>query len=303
MDTGPARSTLHELPVIVTDATTKSIYCIEWELTKADLGYQPPALPQRRTAAPLDIAVYADTFTLKTPLVLPGRQLKIVARKLVLAKGAVIDVSGSDADVGFVAGDLPQQQQVEAPPGTYALPITGRKPTGGPMQALVQLPQGYQIGDGWYIQSGPKDTAPDWNGLAVWDVKGVYSHPCQEGATPVDPGPSVTDLAKAIAAQPMRAASDPIPVRIAGYEGQYVQWSVPDDADFSQCPAGKFNSYTDAGGGTRWQQGPGQVDRLWILDVDGNRVVINAFHGPASTKDQIAAVTEMVDTIAFSTAT
>lgn len=194
--------------------------------------------------------------------------------------------------------------QVEAPPGTYALPIAGRKPTGGPMQALVQLPQGYQVGDGgWYIQSGPKDTAPDWNGLAVWDVKGVYSHPCQEGATPVDPGPSVTDLAKAIAAQPMRAASDPIPVRIAGYEGQYVQWSVPDDADFSQCPGGRFNSYTDALGGTRWQQGPGQVDRLWILDVEGNRVVINAFHGPESTKDQIAAVTEMVDTITISTAT
>ncbi len=110
MDTGPVRSTLHELPVIVTDATTRSIYCIDRELTQADLVHQPSALPQRRTAAPLDIAVYADTLTLKTPLVLPGRQLKIVARKLVLAKGAVIDVSGSDADVGFVAGDLPQQQ-------------------------------------------------------------------------------------------------------------------------------------------------------------------------------------------------
>ncbi len=40
---------------------------------------------------------------------------------------------------------------------------------------------------------------------------------------------------------------------------------------------------------------------MWILDVDGNRVVINTFHGPESTKDQIAAVTEMVDTVAFST--
>ena len=72
MNAGPVRSTLHELPVIVTDATTKSIYCIDRELTQADLGYQLPALPRRRTAAPLDIAVYADTLTLKTPLILPG---------------------------------------------------------------------------------------------------------------------------------------------------------------------------------------------------------------------------------------
>ena len=46
---------------------------------------------------------------------------------------------------------------------------------------------------------------------------------------------------------------------------------------------------------------PGQVGRMWILDVDGNRVVINTFHGPESTEEQIDAVTEMVDTVAFST--
>lgn len=33
MAADPVRSTLHELPVIVTDATTKSIYCIDRELT------------------------------------------------------------------------------------------------------------------------------------------------------------------------------------------------------------------------------------------------------------------------------
>jgi hypothetical protein len=110
MATGPLSSPLHEPPVIVTDATTKSIYCVDWELTQSDLAYQPPAPRQRRVAAPLDIAVYADTLTLKTPLVLPGRQLKIVARRLVLANGAGIDVSGADADQGFAPGDLPQQQ-------------------------------------------------------------------------------------------------------------------------------------------------------------------------------------------------
>jgi hypothetical protein len=120
MATGPVRSTLHELPVIVTDATSKSIYCIDRELTQDDLAYQLPAPPRRRAAAPLDIAVYADTLTLKTPLVLPGRALKIVARRLVLAKGAVIDVSGADADKDYAAADLPQQQ--DESPGAAGSP-------------------------------------------------------------------------------------------------------------------------------------------------------------------------------------
>jgi len=189
----------------------------------------------------------------------------------------------------------------EARPGIYALAIDGRPPTDRPLQALVQLPPGYWIDHGWVIHSGLPVTAPDWNGLSFLDLNGVPSHPCQEGATRVDPGPSVTDLAEALAARPLSGASDPIPVRVAGYEGLYVESSVPDDADINQCPEGKFLAFTTAAGESLWSQTPGEVGRMWILDVDGNRVVINAFHGPESTEEQIAAFTEMVDTIAFST--
>jgi hypothetical protein len=77
----------------------------------------------------------------------------------------------------------------------------------------------------------------------------------------------------------------------------------PDDADINQCPEGKFYAFTTAAGESLWSETPGEVGRQWILDVDGNRVTINAFHGPESTKDQIAAITEMVDTIAFATGT
>ncbi len=111
------RSPLHELPVIVTEGTTKSIYCVDRELTQDDLAYQLPAPPQPRAAAPLDISVYADTLTVRTSLVLPGRNLKIVARTLVVAPGAVIDVSGADAVKNFAPGDLPQQGDMSAGAG------------------------------------------------------------------------------------------------------------------------------------------------------------------------------------------
>lgn len=159
MDTGPVHSTLHELPVIVTDATTKSIYCIDRELTQDDLAYQLPAPPQRRAAAPLDIAVYADTLTLKTPLVLPGRHLKIVARKLVVGKGAGIDVSGADADKGFAAGDLPQQQ--DESPGAGG--SSGADATAGGAGGTVTI-----VAEQLLTESdGISDTGPDVDVLDV----------------------------------------------------------------------------------------------------------------------------------------
>jgi hypothetical protein len=53
------------------------------------------------------------------------------------------------------------------------------------------------------------------------------------------------------------------------------------------------------GGSTRYHQGPGQVDRLWILDVDGKRLVIDAFYMPEATGEEIAQINEIVDSIRF----
>jgi hypothetical protein len=39
--------------------------------------------------------------------------------------------------------------------------------------------------------------------------------------------------------------------------------------------------------GGRYRQGPEQVDRLWILDIDGERLVVDgAFMPSADTKDR-----------------
>ena len=149
MVNSPARSSIHELPVIVTEGTTTSIYCIDRELTQDDLAYQLPAPPAPRAAAPLDIAVYADTLTLRTPLVLPGRNLTLVARTLVLAPGAVIDVSGADADKSFAAGDLPQQADLSAGAGGSAGAEGTAGGNGGTVTIVAQelVTEGDQVAD------------------------------------------------------------------------------------------------------------------------------------------------------------
>lgn len=63
---------------------------------------------------------------------------------------------------------------------------------------------------------------------------------------------------------------------------------------------GFFESWTANGWASdRYQQVPGQVDRLWILDVDGQRLVVDAWYLPAATAQDLAELAEVVDSIRF----
>jgi hypothetical protein len=131
----------------------------------------------------------------------------------------------------------------------------------------------------------------------------VYGHPCQWQGTLSDPGPSVDDLADALKDIPLRNATPPVDVVLDDRSGSYLEWSVPADIDFvardTDGPDHYFESWTGGDGGDRYQQGPGQVDRLWILDIDGARLVIDAFDMPSATAAERAELLEVVGSIRF----
>lgn len=185
-------------------------------------------------------------------------------------------------------------QQAEAPlePGRYVMSMS----EAATMSPVLTVPDGYShLDEGWAIFV-TEDTGSDGYSptLAVWEIDAVYSHPCDPSSRLEPVGPSVADLANALAAQPMRNGSTPAPVTVNGYDGLYVQLSVPDDIDINTCPGGRFNSWPG-----RWQQGPGQIDMVWILDVDGERIVLNAMHGPTAPPEQVEEVRAIVSTVAF----
>lgn len=123
----------------------------------------------------------------------------------------------------------------------------------------------------------------------------------------------VAEDAAALTAQRLRGANKPTDVTLGGYHGRYLEWSVPPDmvvtgdADFAGCDVEPSNGHRDFvswlgdGFGERYQQVAGQVDRLWILDVDGQRLVLDASLPPdASAAEreelvQIAASLRFVD--------
>ena len=163
---------------------------------------------------------------------------------------------------------------------------------------LLTVPDGWHYGDGLVNRPRPGQEVPPVS-IQFWaGVEHVYAHPCQWLATQFAAGPTVDDLAEALADQPLRNATEPVDVTLDGYAGKYLELSVPSDIDFSECDVdegqGRFFSWDG-----RYHQGPGQVDRLWILDVDGSRLVIDAFQMPYSTAEERAEQQAVVDSIDF----
>jgi hypothetical protein len=159
---------------------------------------------------------------------------------------------------------------------------------------VLSVPEGYDR-----IEGGVGVQADDLERyLWVWDVSSVFTHPCDATAEPV--GPSVADLAEALAAQQLRKGTDPVPVTIGGYDGLYVELTVPDEVDAGDCPGGVFKLWP--GRLQRYEEILGQVDMVWIVDVDGQRFVVDAAYEPTASPDEVAELEEMVTTATFTPA-
>ncbi len=136
--------------------------------------------------------------------------------------------------------------------------------------------------------------------LMFWGVSEVAAEPCAWKKSFFDPGPSVSDLANALTTIPGRNASDPVPISVDGFPGLYLEWNVPTDPDVSVCDNEQFVSWLgSAGASIRSHKDSGQIDRLWIVDVDGTRVVFDGPVDPATPAEDLSQMDELVASIRF----
>jgi hypothetical protein len=131
----------------------------------------------------------------------------------------------------------------------------------------------------------------------------ISADPCRSESTqPHTPAITVDEFAAALAAQALRNASEPVGVTIGGYEGKSLTLHVPDDAVFADCDGDTFATYgTDEDPGARTQQGPGQIDELWILDVHGSIVVIDAMYRPDTPEELVNEMRSIAESATFET--
>jgi hypothetical protein len=155
-------------------------------------------------------------------------------------------------------------------PGSHRVPLISWERT-YPVDALVDVPEGFITPGGWVVDNS-KNGAAYGDLMFFGDIDWVDTNPCGAGRE-VKPGPSVRDLADALSAQVPHPWTSPRPVTVGGHHGLYLESSGPNDVH--QCDHGQFRLWTVDQTHAFWYSAdePGTVFHLWILDVDGQRVV------------------------------
>ena len=200
-------------------------------------------------------------------------------------------------------------------PGTYVVDVDGLRP-----RPVVDLPKGFRFETSPDLAalvrfarrdctistlacrrtplepSGPSGalTVGFWNGEKIMVSPDRH---CAGGdlAEYEQPGPSVDDLAAALADLPGFRATAPAPVSLGGYGGLYVELVI----NAPMCPAFWITGLTSEDPYQDNDAVLGHVERLWILDVEGGRIVVEATNQPGATEEQIAELTSIVESVRF----
>lgn len=199
------------------------------------------------------------------------------------------------------------------PTGPVALPL-GPVPAGtyvahpflAPNDSIgfqLTLPAGWEAGGPAGrapVGVGPTSgyEGPDGMSMGFLTVTSLESDPCnwKEGAD-IEVGPTVDDLATALAANPGYETTVPADVTLGGFSGKRIDVQVPADLDLATCDAGQFWVWASGDGQAIYAQGPEGRFHLWILDVEGSRVLVMTHDFPGTPTDDQAELQAVVDSI------
>jgi hypothetical protein len=156
----------------------------------------------------------------------------------------------------------------------------------------MEVPEGYEGGEGAYIQ----EPGSNQTGLVVMAIGDVHADACQWRGT--RSAISSTDAAvAALLNQKGIRTSAPTDVMLDGLAASYMERTIPAQAGLSECDQFEFRTWVETGGGARYLGAPGQVDLLWILDIDGIPLVIDVSLEPGTSEQVRAELLQMVESI------
>lgn len=129
----------------------------------------------------------------------------------------------------------------------------------------------------------------------------VYGDPCAwESTRPDDPAGSLDELVAALSTQASREATPPVDVTVGGYPGKMLTLHVPENAVITDCDGGEFRTLVEVGtGDARFHQGPGQTDEVWVVDVDGTLIFIDAGYFAGTPAEAVEEMRAMVESATF----
>jgi hypothetical protein len=200
--------------------------------------------------------------------------------------------SPGDSEATTVRETLKYWTGREMPAGTYYVD----EPF--PMRISLTVPDGIA---GYGVLSGlaavcATNCEAETAGLDLWDIGNGYADACAGTTLEIPIGPSVGDFVEYLRGLEGVTVTSVSDVAIDGYAGTYVE-TVADD-DLSGCRDGMLSLFFSRDGGIYSRQVvAGSVDRIWVLDVEGRRLVLDVFSPPDASAAQVADLVRVAESI------
>jgi hypothetical protein len=175
-------------------------------------------------------------------------------------------------------------------PGTAV--ATGLGPTES-ISVTFTVPDGWEGFDGSCVLPRTGTAAPDGMGICFLGLDaGLYSDPCHAAGSAVVPvGPTVEDLVNALTAQTAYESTTPVDVTLGGFSGKRIDLQLP--SEVASCTDGEFQPWP----GSIYAQGPDDRWHVWILDVNGERLIMVSRDFAATSAEDLAEKQAIVDSM------
>lgn len=213
---------------------------------------------------------------------------------------------------------VPPSRNPTVTPHPAFLPVPAKAGTtqlipAGPtsVRLTIALPKGWQkASDAMYLKSN--GVAPDGLSISAWHLLHVNTFPCRwasQAFTGGSPMNTAEGQASALSSwwgqdpgllpywnsRIAPLASKPLPTTLHGYRAWSVDVLIPSDFDFTQCDGGLLILWDTASGDVRYSLGAGEVHRLWVVDVGGEIIVIDATLFLSTSSADAARLQAIVD--------
>ena len=175
----------------------------------------------------------------------------------------------------------------------------------GPRWVVLTVPATGWVSNDWIMfRNLPDSSDSRVIALSTWTVGNLKADPCRWKAGTLDPpvGPTVGDLAAALLKQAGPAKGTSTDVTLGGYRGEKIEFSIPSDFDDSSCDEGVFSRWeaaSEPGDWGGWIYGGGMRNAVYIIDVDGQRLVIDTMSLPGASAADVAELDQIIASIRF----
>lgn len=164
------------------------------------------------------------------------------------------------------------------------------------------LPDGWSGIEGWSVVPSLESYSPPGGAWLLFMRGGwLYSELCGRPGSPgplIPTGTTVDQFVTALVDHPDLNVTSPVDVTLGGYSGKYLELQAPaNTATNSDHPEpGECAGYFVWEPGV-YAQGPNDLWHIWVLDVDGIRVLVRSDTFPGTTSQVQAQLAAIVNSV------